>query len=263
MDIKRTVTLYFSPTDGTRRIVHKVAEGLGAAEHLELDQTAFDSRYTGAKLEQGDVAVIGMPVYYGRVPRLLVEFFRYIEAQGIPAVIVVVYGNRDYEDALLELTNESRSHGFLPVAAGAFIGQHSFTDKLGTGRPDGDDLNKAKELGRTAAQLLAGTENPAAINLKVNGKLPYKPGADLPIAPVLDKEKCTRCMRCQKNCPVQAISPSDAGEVDVWRCLVCAKCIQECPAGALSLKNPALQEKIVIMGAMFAKPRQPELFYPA
>lgn len=261
MNIKRAVIVYFSPTNATKKIVHAVAEGLDAPELLELDRTSFDSRWTGAKLEAGDVAIIGMPVYYGRAPKLLAEFFRYIEAQDIPAVVAAVYGNRDYEDALLELTNESQKHGFLPIAAGAFIGQHSFSSKLGTGRPDADDLAQAAHLGRAAAALLSKEGNPSVLRLKVNGNYPYTPGSDLPIAPVIDADKCTACMTCRKNCPVQAIHPLDPGEVDAWRCLDCARCISACPAGAKSMASPAMQEKIIIMEAMFTKPRQPELFY--
>lgn len=261
MNIKRVVTLYFSPTDTTKKVVQAVAGGLDVPEMIELDRTSFNSRWEGAKLEAGDVAVIGVPVYYGRAPKLLVEFFRYIEAHNIPAVVVAVYGNRDYGDALLELVNESKKHGFLPVAAGAFIGQHSFSSKLGTGRPGADDLAQATELGRAAAALLSETEDPSVLNLEVKGNFPYTPGSDLPLAPVIDVEKCMKCMVCQKNCPVQAINPLDPGEVDAWRCLDCAKCINACPAGAKSMTNPALQEKIIIMEAMFTAPRQPELFY--
>lgn len=261
MKINRIVRLYFSPGDSTRKIVQAVAEGMGDYETLELDRTSFDSRWMGAVLTEGDVAVIGMPVYYGRAPKILVEFFRYIEAKKIPAVVVAVYGNRDYEDALLELVNESRNHGFLPVAAGAFIGQHSFTDKLGTGRPDGDDLTLAREFGERAAALLAETENPAALHLTVKGNYPYTPGSDLPLAPVTDMEKCTKCMACQINCPVQAINPLDVSEVDAWRCLDCGRCMSRCPAGAKSMTNPAFREKIIIMEAMFTSRRQPELYY--
>lgn len=261
MKIKRVVTLYFSPTHATQKVIRAAAKGLGVSNILELDRTSFDSRWTGAALQTGDVAVIGMPVYYGRAPKILVEFFRYIEAQEIPAVIISVYGNRDYEDALLELIDESRKHGFLPIAAGAFIGQHSFSDKLGTGRPDNEDIAKAEELGRWAASFISEHTDLSAVKLEVKGSFPYTPGSDLPIAPVTDIEKCRKCMDCQKKCPVQAINPLNPVEVDAWRCLNCAKCILECPVGAKSIDNPAMKEKIMIMEAMFTEPKQTELFY--
>ncbi len=261
MEIKRTVCLYFSPTDGTRKVVHAVADGLAAAEILELDRTAFDARWAGAELREGDFAVIGVPVYYGRVPKIMVEFFRYIKAQNIPAVLVAVYGNRDYEDALLELKNESVKHGFLPVAAGAFIGRHSFTDKLGTGRPNAEDLAQATAFGRSVKELVEGTGEWRALTLEVKGNFPYHPGSDLPIAPVTDKEKCNGCMLCQKNCPVLAINPLDPCEIDAWRCLDCTKCIQLCPTQAKYIGVPALQEKTLIMENLFTQPKQPELFF--
>lgn len=259
MEIKRAVTLFFSPTGATRKTVQAVAQGLGAPETLELDRTAFDSRWTGAELRPGDVAVLGVPVYGGRTPALMDEFFRCIQAKDIPAVLVVTYGNRAFDDALLELKDESLRHGFLPVAAGAFIGRHSFTEKLGTGRPNEDDLARAAALGRDAAALLA-KHDPASLTLEVPGSFPYTPRSDLPIAPSTDGEKCVCCGLCQKNCPVQAIDPADPGSIDGWRCLTCARCIQSCPTGAKYIGIPAMREKIAILEAMFAQPQQPQVF---
>lgn len=261
MEIKRVVTLSFSPTGNTRKVVDAVAQAVGAEQLLELDRTCFDNRWTGAELQAGDVAVLGVPVYYGRVPKLMVEFFRYIQAQAIPAVLVVTYGNRDYEDALLELKEESVNHGFLPVAAGAFPAQHDLARKLAVGRPDEADLALAAEFGKKAGELIRGTADVAALPLTVKGSFPYHPAADLPIAPATDSEKCVKCMLCQKNCPVQAINPLDPSEIDGWRCLDCTRCIQTCPTGAKYIGIAALQEKIAIMEAMFATPKQPELFY--
>lgn len=261
MEVKRAVSIYFSPTGGTRSIVRAVADALGAAEGLELDRTPFESRWTGAELRTGDVAVIGVPVYYGRAPKIMVEFFRYIEAKCIPAVLVAVYGNRAYEDALLELKDLSTKAGFLPMAAGAFVGRHSYTDKMGTGRPDSADLEKAAELGREARALLIRSPDPAALTLEVKGSFPYTPGSDMPIAPATDKTKCTACMRCAKGCPVLAINPADSAETDGWRCLKCARCVQTCPAGAKAFTIPAMREKVAVMEAMFAAPKAVELIY--
>ena len=44
-------------------------------------------------------------------------------ASQTPAVLVVVYGNRAYDDALLELSDIATGAGFVPLAAGAFVGE--------------------------------------------------------------------------------------------------------------------------------------------
>ena len=44
-----------------------------------------------------------MPVYAGRVPALAVERLKGIKTSGVKFVIVAVYGNRAYEDALVEM----------------------------------------------------------------------------------------------------------------------------------------------------------------
>ena len=260
MKFNRVVTLTFSPNGTTRQVTDAIAQGLGAPERLDLDRTAFDQRWTGATLQAGDVAVIALPVYYGRLPKLMVEFFRYIKAEGIPAVLAVTYGNRDYEDALLELKNESLEHGFVPVAAGAFVAHHCMAGRLAEGRPNGDDLAQAKELGEKAAALLAGRDSLDGLDLTVKGKFPYVPGSDLPVAPGTDRDKCTGCGLCQKDCPVQAINPLDPAEIDGWRCLFCAHCIHSCPAGAKSITMPAMREKLTILENMMAAPKENELF---
>ena len=261
MEIKRVVTITFSPTNGTRKVVDAAAAAVGAPALLELDRTSFDSRWTGAQLTEGDFAIIGVPDYYGRVPRIMSEFFRCIEAARIPAAVVVSYGNQNLGDALLELADESRAHGFIPVAGASFIARHSFTDKVGAGRPNADDLTLAAEFGRKAAELVRGCDDLNSLSLTLPGAFPYKPAMDLPVAPATDMTKCSGCMLCQQQCPVQAINPLDPSEVDGWRCLDCAKCIQNCPTGAKAITLPALREKITIMEAMFTAPKSPELHY--
>jgi len=58
----------------------------------------------------------------GRVPALLMEWLQTIKAQKTPVVCVVVYGNKVYDDALLELKNIMTKCGCKPVACAAYIG---------------------------------------------------------------------------------------------------------------------------------------------
>ncbi len=62
------------------------------------------------------------------------------------AIAVVVYGNRNYDDALIELKDILESDGFKVVAGAAFIGEHSFSKTLAKNRPDEKDMDIIKSL---------------------------------------------------------------------------------------------------------------------
>ena len=71
--------------------------------------------------------------------RTAMERIRMFKGNATPVIPVVVYGNRDYEDALKELSDALSAQGFVPVSAGAFIGEHSYSRKdmpIAAGRPD-------------------------------------------------------------------------------------------------------------------------------
>ena len=52
------------------------------------------------------------------------------------------------EDALVELEDILEKNGFSILAGGAFIGEHSYTRKVGTNRPDSNDLDIAFNFGK-------------------------------------------------------------------------------------------------------------------
>lgn len=110
-----------------------------------------------ANLED-ELTVVAVPVYGGRVAETAVERLRNFRADQAPVVPVVVYGNRDYEDALLELSDLLKEKGFVPVAAAAFIGEHSFSRPdmpVAAGRPDEEDLRKAMAFGLQIREYLS------------------------------------------------------------------------------------------------------------
>ena len=64
---RRTTALYFSPTGGTRTYVRAVA---AAMPHMggEVDLTRPEERRKVHMFGADGVVVLGVPVYYGRVP---------------------------------------------------------------------------------------------------------------------------------------------------------------------------------------------------
>lgn len=126
-------------------------------------------------LAREDLVILGAPVYAGRLPQLEGGIFERLRGDGTPAVFNVSYGNRAFEDALLEEQDICQAHGFHGIAAGAWIAPHTFSGRIGAGRPDGADLEKVREF---AAGVRALLERPdwRTCRLTVPGDRPYRPG---------------------------------------------------------------------------------------
>ena len=89
---RRTTALYFSPTGGTRTYVRAVA---AAMPHMggEVDLTRPEERRKVHMFGADDVVVLGVPVYYGRVPEVP-GLLDGLQGEETPAVLLAVYGNR-------------------------------------------------------------------------------------------------------------------------------------------------------------------------
>ena len=231
---RKVQLLYFSPTGTTAAIAGALGRGLGRVDTL-YDKTLPKERETWPVFEKGDLVVVGGPVYAGRLPLLWSRYLEKLEGRGAKALAVVVYGNRDYDDALLELVRTLKESGFDVTAAAAFIGEHSRTTLVASGRPDGGDLKAAENWGRQVAGRLEGSLGEA----EVKGQLPYKeirPGR--PVAPATSS-LCIQCGICAEYCPVEAIDPVDYARIDADRCLACCSCIKRCPVGAKAMDDQA------------------------
>ena len=256
--------IYFSPTQTTKKIVSAIADGLQAESIKHLDLTLPEAESSAPEEIRNGLAIIGVPVHGGRVPLLAVERLRLLRARKIPAVIVVVYGNRAYDDALLELRDLSVELGFVPFAAGAFIAEHSYaTEKMpiANGRPDKEDLEKAREFGWMIRERLEQINLQAYLpRLAVPGNLPYKERWPQPRAtPITHAELCTRCERCAVLCPTRAITMEGIAVSDADRCIICCACVKLCPEGARSLTDEHVRKRAEAVSMQCQERKEPEL----
>lgn len=258
---KQLNLLYFSPTGTTEKIV-KAAGGKISDSVKEYNITLPKSREGKISFTKDDLVLIGVPVYSGRIPALIEDYFKNVSGDDTLAVLIAVYGNREYDDALLELKNIFESKGFTAIAAAAFLGEHSFTDKLAGGRPDAEDIKKAENFGldiKNKLEKLAGIANITPLNVK--GNFPYrerKPGS--PMTPSTSDE-CVSCGVCAQFCPAGAIDFDDYSKVQADKCITCCSCVKRCPVGAKSIQAEGYKKASAWLIENFSAVRkEPEIF---
>lgn len=230
MTHNRINLVYFSATSTTKKIMQYIAEGLGIAETEAYDITK--PKNEEMVFDKNEIVVFGFPVYAGRIPQVAVESLKSIKGNGNPAIIVCVYGNRDFDDALLELHDIVTANHFKIISAGAFVAQHSIFPKTGQGRPDEKDRQAAIDFGRLSMEKLSGATDLTVLDeIKVKGNFPYKQPGAIPIKPKANS-KCNSCGTCVHLCPVQAIDPDHPRKTNKELCISCARCIFVCPVKA-------------------------------
>ena len=154
MKSERVWKMYWSATGTTKTVVSAIADRLAAELGLPVETYDFTlpaARRTAPEFAAGDVVVFGTPTYAGRVPNVLLKYLETVKGSGAAAIPVVTFGNRAFDDALIELRDILADNGFRPFAAAAFVGEHSFSKTLAAGRPDADDLLLAAQFAEQAA----------------------------------------------------------------------------------------------------------------
>lgn len=257
---KNVTGICFSPTGTTRKIVETIALAASADAKM-IDITKPADRSDALYFDETDYVVVGVPVYAGRVPKLVADYLTTVEGNQTPIVCVVVYGNREYDDALLELCDIVGEKGFHCHAASAFIGEHSFTDLVAGGRPDEKDLEDAKAFGEKALSTYE-ENNGTSFTIKVKGNHPYKERTPSePMAPVTSDE-CVFCGLCSEACPVEAIDFEDYHSVNKNQCIRCCACIKACPKGAKQFDHPMIKNIVDRLITLCGSQRKsPEYFF--
>ena len=261
MEISRIKLVYYSPTGTGKKIGTEISKGIGL-DYVPIDLTLPSSASKSYTIAKNELAVFVIPVYGGLIAQVALDRIKQVNGDDTPAVLVAMYGNRHFDDALLELKDVTEELGFKAVAGSAFIGRHSFDTEdtpIASGRPDSEDIKKAQDFGVKVMEKIGGlTKVP---DLEVPGNHPYKArGSGEPRSPETNPETCILCGACEQVCPVGCIKVTDMVETDKTKCTACTACVQNCPTGARYWDHPGIINASKWLAEKCSTRREPEVF---
>lgn len=257
MKYETLTAVYFSGTGTTKQVMETLGKSLG--EQKTTYDLLHHPIHEDITLKANDLLLVGMPVYMGRLPAIHPEMLKHLKGQNTPAIIAVTYGNRAYDDALIELKTILEDNGFLVIGAGAFIAQHSIFPKAGKDRPDETDLATITAFGHNCRHKLE-TFDPATFkSLAIKGNIPYLVPGALLFKPS-GNSKCNSCGQCVTICPVNAITKEHPRKTNGVTCIACGACIHICPQKARGYHTLAYRAATRIFLKKFSEPKDPEIF---
>ncbi len=221
------VEIVFSPTGGTKKVSHIIGTYWNK-DTVNIDLSNAKTDFTKCKINKEDMALIAMPSFSGRAPGIAIERLKQINGNGAQCTLVCTYGNRAYEDTLVEMEDTANQCGFGVIAAIAAVAQHSIIPQYAANRPDLLDKN---QLINFADQIIKKCEKFAPIP----GNRPYKRAGSAKLVPKL-KKSCIKCGLCSEICPVKAINSVNF-KTDSKKCISCMRCVKQCLKNAREING--------------------------
>ena len=249
--------IIFSPTGGTKQVADTITETWGMPVS-EIDLTNKETDYDSLSLKEEDIVLIAVPSYGGRVPAPATQRISKICGNQAQCVIVCVYGNRAYEDTLVELEDIAVKSGFKVIAAVAAIAEHSIMHQYAAGRPDAKDKEELQNFAKKILNKIDSSKAEASVP-QIPGNRPYKKAGGAGLVPKADN-KCTNCGICAENCPAQAISKENLKVGDSKKCISCMRCVVKCPQSSRKVNGAMVSAAALAMKKACSTRKENELY---
>lgn len=229
---------YFSPTGGTKKVAEMIAEGF---KNVRIEDILVKNP-SETVCKEGEAVMFAVPVFSGRIPDAAAKRIKAVTAKGNPVVLVAVYGNREFEDALAEMDDLAKEQGFTVIAAVAALARHSLSLNVAEGRPDVRDQKELKKIGETIQNILEQGKPYKDVSNEIPGNRPYREVKKSDVCSYYT-DACIKCGKCAEVCPEQIISKEDFQVSKPDQCIMCKACVNVCPSGARCL--PEAFEKMI------------------
>lgn len=222
--------MIFSPTGGTQKAAEAITQDWPEVKTIDLSVPAVGD--ADVSFDENALVLIAMPSFGGVAPQLALERLAAFKGGGAKCAIAVVYGNRAYEDTLVQMEDYAGKAGFQVIAAVSAVAEHSIIHRYAAGRPDSEDCRKLAVFGR---QILEKASSGECAKPHIPGNRPYKKsGAGM--VPKADSS-CIVCGLCAQKCPAGAISADNPKASDKDACISCMRCVSICPAHARKVSS--------------------------
>lgn len=252
-------TFTFSPTGTSAKILRGITAGITQSTDSEINHCDLTLKpVSNRTFSADDIVIISSPVYGGKITPIVKQRLQNISGNGARCIVVAVYGNRAFEDAVNDFASYMSGLGFSICGGAAFVGEHSYSTAdapIAHGRPDRQDMADANAFGREIAakisdgglkdiDITALTDEPSPAESMANFRnfvIGYQQARTHTVyLPKIDTSLCDDCGSCYDVCPTEAIT-SGSQDADPTKCIKCCACVKICPQNARTFHTPFRQ----------------------
>jgi len=283
-------TYCFSPTGGTLLVAQRLAETLGRLLHAGVEYHSYTlprERGEMPSFDADDIVLWATPVYAGRIPNKTLDYLRNaltnskfkVQNSKLSSIALVTFGNRAYDNALAELMGLMQDGGMHPVGAAAVVTRHAFSDTLGAGRPNEEDITALDRFAEHLAEkieevkkhlhnhAITQSRNPLTVPGEAHPEKYYTPlkansapAGFIKAKPSCDPARCTRCGKCMDVCPMGSIVTDEGMPSFDGICIKCQACRRICPVRAIAFTDPEYLSHVAMIEKTFAEPKRSEFY---
>ena len=253
LNFEKVSKVYFSPSGTTEKIVNEVAKNFNMNRE-NYDLLSFDEE----KSFSDELVIFGIPVFDGRIPKLACKRLSKMKGNNTKAIVILNYGNMDYGDALLEMTELLKENNFQIVGVAATVSQNSLFNQIGRNRPDENDMKKINEFSQKIVEKLKNNEEN---EIFVSGYKPYSAYRTPEFSINCDENLCVECLDCVYTCPEDAIMENTPTMTNIDDCTRCSTCINVCSEAARSFSGDAYNQEMQNAVENFYDRKEAEFYF--